>query len=214
MTFQYSIRWQNMDPENAGEDGEYRDIELEDYLATREARSGSGSEASRPSGLGGDWFYATDTSRLFWNDGTGWIIMSEPEQSYTPSWVNVTPGTGFLTPGTYRRSNGMLDLHILMTLGTGGALTGQPTVALPSGITSGVAPRGTLAVGSVNTGVLRTEGLCESLSAGNTVLTPYVGLTSGTYLAQTNITGTVPFTWAVGDQIEIVGRIPMQTRYL
>jgi hypothetical protein len=36
MTFQYSIRWQDMDPENAGSDGEYRDIELEDYLAQRE----------------------------------------------------------------------------------------------------------------------------------------------------------------------------------
>jgi hypothetical protein len=36
MSFQYSIRWQDMDPENAGSDGEYRDIELEDYLAQRE----------------------------------------------------------------------------------------------------------------------------------------------------------------------------------
>jgi hypothetical protein len=171
-------------------------------------------DADNPTPSAGDMAYAQDIDTRWGHDGTDWIILDEPEQSYTPTYANVTLGTSPTRIGTYRRSNGMLDFFTRLALGTGGALTGQPTVSMPSGITLGESSRASLAVQIVDGGSNVAEGTCSSSVAGDSVLTPLVWAAGSTYLTCASLSATVPMTWAVTDQLKVSGRIPMQTRYL
>src|SRR5262245_37342198 len=67
-----------------------------------------GTEAARPAGVPGMRYFATDTKREFLYDGTGWVVMAEPAQTYTPALTGITLGNGTLT-GRYHRSDGWCD---------------------------------------------------------------------------------------------------------
>lgn len=161
--------------------------------------------------------YVLDVKRDYLADGGGWIIMSEPEQTYTPTLVNVTLGSPAQSnTGWFRRDNGFITIYTKFVLGqVGAALTGQPTISLPTGITAGVAPRGAIAMSGLDSGGIGAfDGVCEAMSAGTTVITPYVSAAGGAYVQQNNILAAVPMTWGAADSLATYGRIPMQTRYL
>lgn len=171
--------------------------------------------AGAPAGTGsnGQWYYDTTNDRLYVSDGAGWIIMYEPEQSYTPTLTNVTIGTGGTVTGTYRRSGGTLDLKIVLTLGTSGVLTGQVQLSTP--VALGVNMRNFIHCNYHDTGVSDIEGACDGTAAAQTTVVPLVYLATGTYLAFDNVNATKPFTWGSTDILNVQGSgIRMNTPYL
>jgi hypothetical protein len=175
------------------------------------------TEAARdednPSPSSGDaaWSQADDT--LWWHDGTGWIIMREPEQTYTPTYTNVTLGTSPTREGFYHRSNGWIEFSTKLTLGTGGSLSGQPVISLPSGITLAARQRGWGNGEANDAGVRHHVSGAEVAAAASTII-PLAWGVGGTYLAAANLSGTAPMTWTTGDILSLEGRLKMATAYL
>jgi hypothetical protein len=176
--------------------------------ATEDAR-----DLDNPSPSSGDMASAQDIDTLWLHDGTGWIIMAEPEQSYTPAYTGVTIGASTRT-GTYRRSNGFIDLSTKITMGAGFAVTGAITVGMPSGITLAERGRHAVNVGIYDSGANTILGANDGIAAGASTIALYVVNVSGTYTTLSSFTATVPITWAVGDIITVDTRLKMSTRYM
>jgi len=182
-------------------------------FATTAARDAA---ASTFSSLGGVRCYITGTKTEYRHDGTGWIVMAEPEQTYTPTLAGVVIGTtGALNTGRYRRSDGFITLHTVLVLGTGGSLSGTCTVTLPPGITSGPIVNGMIGAWlyDVAPGALQFAGVGEVAVGGNLMYPRYYTV-SGSGVAHVYASAGAPFTWAAGDQLNFFGRFPMSTPYL
>jgi hypothetical protein len=92
------------------------------------------TSSTRPTGFESLMIYETDTDRLMQHNSAGWVIISEPTQTYTPTATNMTVGTGGTLTGTFKRSDGWIDLQIYAVLGSSGfSVTGNPIFSLPSG---------------------------------------------------------------------------------
>ena len=159
----------------------------------------------RPTGVDrypGRRIFETDTLRELLFDGTGWIIMSEPAQTWTPSIPNVT-GTG---TGYFVRSNGWIDISGLIVVtsvtGTFGAMT-LPVAALGARF-------GQITFGYVDVAVASFVGPGDS---GTTSVVPYVVNATTTYGNAAQPTASVPFSWGASDRVEIQGSYRMTTRY-
>lgn len=173
----------------------------------------NGLAANRPASAPvGTRYSSTDTFTTWEYDGIGWFIVSEPEQSYTPSTTNITLGTGGTVTGRYQRSNGWINWDATVVLGTGGVLTGQPSIGLPVAFGANKRYQGycILTDASVN----NYRGVCESVGAGNTGILPLCIFGSGVTEAANNLSATNPYTWGVSDAIQIGGHHKMNTRYL
>lgn len=114
-----------------------RDQQIEDAisnigLATQRYESTAARDATHPQPGQVAWVVPLAAQYLW--DGTGWVLMSEPERtSFAPV---VTPGTGaFTTLGattfSYQRSNGMLDFELGINVTTNGTAAGNITATLP-----------------------------------------------------------------------------------
>lgn len=173
------------------------------------------TSSTRPTGADlykGKQIYETDTDRELTYDGTGWVIMSEPAQSWTPVITNFTIGTGGSAGATgyYKRSDGFIDISSVSTLGTSGASVGT-TLTLTLPIAAHSLRRGQLTVAFGDTGGFVYPAINE---LGTTSCVLYAHNASGTYSNNNgNVTSTVPFTWAAGDDVQISGRYRMTTRY-
>lgn len=175
---------------------------IEDVAANRPTASAA---------LSGLQYWATDTLTLSLCDGTGWIIMREPNQSYTPTWTNVTLGSGSTVSGTYNRSGGFCDFNIYVILGTGGVLTGSVSVNLPVAALS--TTRNWAAVNLLQSGVNNYNGIAEAVIAG-TSMPIFNALVSASLIVANSLSATNPWTWKAADQIQVVGRYRMNTPYL
>lgn len=98
------------------------------------------TSATRPTGLAlyaGKYIFETDTGRTLMYDGTGWVIMNEPIQSFTPT---VTASSGVLTTVSgawrYTRSDGWLNFGITITITTNGTGAGAIQTTVPVGFDS------------------------------------------------------------------------------
>ncbi len=150
--------------------------------------------------------YETDTDRRLEYDGTGWVIMAEPWQTYTPTLTGMAIGTGGSASNvmSYHRSDGCLDFQWAATFGTSGAtFPTNPTFSLPVAMTD--AEVGFLAT-YVDGGVARYAGIATSNALGSLFLQVFGA-------AYTGLTTTTPFTWGAGDHIHVRGRYRMTTRY-
>lgn len=77
--------------------------------------------------------YQADTQQTKEWDGSGWVIMSEPTQSYAPT---ITSGTGAITTVgavtfTYRRADGWLFWEASITITTTGSAGGPLLCTFP-----------------------------------------------------------------------------------
>jgi hypothetical protein len=172
----------------------------------------AGLEAIKPVTPGAGFrFFATDTKRDWLYDGTGWIIMSEPTQTYTPTLTQVTLGAGGASTGTYHRSDGWCDFHAEFALGAGGALTGQASLTLP--FATALVQRYQFAVSLYDVTDNIFRGLHEAIASGGTVIFPFAVFTSGPTEAGANISATSPFPWTSSDNIRVVGRYRLNSRY-
>jgi hypothetical protein len=171
---------------------------------------------ARNSALGsttnGRFAYLTSTSQLTMCDGTGWIVIDEPTQSYTPTFTGITLGNGTVS-GSYNRSGGRCFFTARFVLGTTSAVTGAMTVTTP---TVHAATRPGMLAGSMfdtSAGLEYPCGFTGEASAISTVKV-YALSASSSFVSISNPSSTVPFTWATTDEVNVTGWYPMNTRYL
>jgi len=172
-----------------------------------------GLEANKPAAPGQPMsFFATDTKREWFYDGTGWIVMAEPTQSGSAVFGGVTLGTGGTAPSSYHRQDGYCDWKAGFTLGSSGFTVGAltHTLTFPAQRLS----TNELNVAFVDSGGWRHAGLHDPATSGAMTL----------YFARADLPGairnegattsaTAPFTWGAGDATEISGRYQMASRY-
>lgn len=111
--------------------------------------------SARPTGADlyiGQLIFETDTKRLLVHDGTGWIILREPWQSYATTLTQGVGVTYVTAVSEYQRRNGMCFWRGRIAATSAGT-SGQPVLAtLPAG-------------GSTEIGVPVGSGLIFDLSA-------------------------------------------------
>jgi hypothetical protein len=190
-------------------------IVVASVLAASAPRSGMGAGAPAGTGLNGDEYWDTTNKRLYRSDGTGWIIMAEPEQSYTAGWSNVTLGTGSTRTGWYQRSNGMIDWEHRLTIGTGGSITGNVSVNTPGAIALAAADRDVTFGTVTKTGVNQYKATNEAWAAGATAYGLLYQVPSGAVLVYNNVSASSPggSAFGAGDKIISSGRARMNSRY-
>ena len=128
--------------------------------------------------------------------------------SFTPSWNNVTFGTGSSNQGSYRRVGDTMEVQGWMALGTGGSITGTLELIVPNSLTidSTKAPYG--ASSSIGSGYA-----FKNSTTTRYLVTSYPGTgTAIRFVAETStnvVNATIPFTWAASDQLFFSAIIPI-----
>lgn len=172
--------------------------------------------ASLPTGAErfiGKAVHQVDTRQVKIWDGTGWYIMWEPAQSWTPVWTaGLVVGNGkYGAPNPwFHRSDGWCDFGL--NLRTGSTTTysaSPPTLTLP------VAPLqygSDIEIEMVDPILFRSYRGQPLTGSGDVAFR--VRNASGTYQTEDLVSSTVPFTWASNSTLTISGRYRMNTRYL
>lgn len=129
-----------------------------------------------------------------------WTAIQAAWTSYTPSTSNITLGTGGTAVGAYHRIGKTIMFRAKVTLGTSGALTGNPSISLPIAPASGAVPH--FQAIYADGGTVWYDGM--SLSVSGSTLNSF-----GTHTSASNffvaVSATVPFTWASTDYIYVFG---------
>lgn len=119
-------------------------------------------------------------------------------QSWSITWTNLTEGNGTET-ASYIQIGKTVFARFLFTFGSTSAISGSVSLSLPvtSATYDALAPVGSSqffdASGANNFGpVFLSDASTANIKVWNA---------AGTYLAQTNISSTVPFTWATSDKL-------------
>ena len=153
--------------------------------------------------------YETDTDRVLVYTGAAWVILAEPEQSWSPTMTGYTVGDGTWS-AQYHRSDGWCDFRASFTLGATSAITGQLLLTLP------FAQDTNTQAGQFGCGFCDASGSSFAAFASYTgnATQVYVDAVSASvsYATAVATSATVPFTWTTGDIIYIVGRYQMSTR--
>lgn len=118
--------------------------------------------------------------------------------TYSPTWTNLTIGNGTVSA---KRAivNDTVFWRIVVVFGSTSAISGSVSVTTPTNNTAAA------------TALELANGVLYDSSSGQTypmkVLTtgPTTGILFTAASPMSGISATVPFTWAVGDQIGIVG---------
>lgn len=126
-----------------------------------------------------------------------WKALYQGPQSWSPSLVNVTLGTGGTATGRFQAADGVCHFSALITLGTGGALTGGFGTNLPVNRRTDIAqdPIGQVWLRDTSASTNRAWLLYGSNASGAAIISP-----DGSF-----VTASSPWTWAVGDTIAIRG---------
>jgi hypothetical protein len=176
------------------------------------------TSATRPTGgslYEGVIITETDTDRVLYYDGTGWIILSEPDQSWTPTFAaGVTVGNGSWSFSTYHRCDGWLDFRGRFVLGSTSAITADVRLNLP------IAASGTVLSGELRCAFYRSSSGVQAVGIGaldGTTGSYYLRAvdSAGASAISTAINGTAPFgtAFTTNDVIDVYGRYRMTTRY-
>jgi hypothetical protein len=176
------------------------------------------TSGTRPSGgnlYEGVLITETDTDRVLYYDGTGWIILAEPDQSWAPTFAaGVTVGNGSWSFSSYHRNDGWLDYRGRFVLGSTSAITADVRLNLP------IAASGAVLSGELRCAFYRSSSGVQAVGIGA------LDGTTGSYFLRavdsagasaisTGINGTAPFGTAFtnADVIDVYGRYRMTTRY-
>jgi hypothetical protein len=128
--------------------------------------------------------------------------------TYTPTFLNVTLGTGATVTGKWRRvADFMILLRFQLTLGTGGSVTGNLGVTIPGGLSGEGTLRQTLPVWAF-------DSSASGYYSGVAVLQNGGGPNFDRFGGPSNTVGwngTTPFTWASGDIIQGQGWVDVTT---
>lgn len=162
------------------------------------------TSSTRPTNIDGR-IITQDTGEVLLGDGTNWIVLAEPTQTYTPTFTNCSGGTA---TGFYKRSDGWVDVFATYTF-AGAGVAGAVTLSLPK--TMANANRLDMTVNFLDDGTSNRMG--RAVATSTTTVTIVALNTTGTYIGDNNLSSTVPFTWANLDRIEVSARYQMANRY-
>jgi len=183
-------------------------IELIGRMGNRRAGTNAARVALTGSALyDGLEYFETDTFERWLRTGGAWVLQSKPLTTFTPSWTNLTLGSGGTTDyAKYSVTNGWVDLALSVTLGTSPTV-GDITLALP-----------------VNTSLPSASPIGKSTlvddsagAIGRFDAPAYVSTTSAVRLVRTDqadgrmqvLSTTTPFVWALSDKILLTLRYPV-----
>lgn len=121
--------------------------------------------------------------------------------SFTPTWTGLTVGNGTET-AFYAPIADLTFMQVALTFGSTTSITAGVTIAYP------VAADDTFRDGVGGQAQFRdddTGNVYHGVTSPNsgTIMNIRVFNSSGTYLTETNLTSTIPFTWATGDRLII-----------
>lgn len=120
--------------------------------------------------------------------------------AYTPTWSGLTVGNG-TSSFVYAAVNKIVHVFGTFTFGTTSSITSAaPSMTLPLN-------RAVIDIPTMGTGNYADAGVATYLAypisvAANTVQF-FAANASGTYIYETGISATVPFTWGNGDRIMV-----------
>lgn len=122
--------------------------------------------------------------------------------AFTPSWTNLTVGTGATNSGHYAQLNKILFVKVYVVLGTGPTVGDPIELTLPASLTTAETAGAYLGTAmATDTGVASYPGVCAIQSS--TKLRLITGNATGTYLSANTFNTTRPFTWAAGDSLSM-----------
>lgn len=150
--------------------------------------------------------YTSDTDTFWYYNGSAWAAFAAGGAwtSWTPTWSNITLGTGGSTnTGSYVQLGKTVHFRARFTIGnTGSSVSGDVILTLP--------------VNAKTPAQLNGQAVAtDSSGAGDFFLQPIITNTSqcqfralntaGTYAAHALISPTVPFGWSPGDTLTVDG---------
>ena len=138
-----------------------------------------------------------DTGNIERNSGSGWSIITwgGAWSTYSPSYVNLTLGTGGTISGRWRQIGSTIDVYIVLTFGSSGFAIGGAYIGIP------------VQSGTVDAGGLLGYG--EAYHVSGPAWWPLLATASGSTFqvisaaSGTSMTDTAPFTVAASDRIEM-----------
>lgn len=160
----------------------------------------------------GVYVYIEDVKRVVFWDGVGWMIVTEPLQTYAAATTGLTVGAGTMV-GEYQRSMGWCDWSFRFTLGAGSAVGSAPTIGMPVAAASTAEQLATTVL--VEDLSLDRRFPCCVKPTTSTILRP-MGLTAPSSWLQDasgSFSASAPIPWATGDSLNMSGRYRMTTRY-
>ena len=185
------------------------------YIESDLGRTKIVTSASRPTGAlryTGQRIFESDTGRELMYDGAGWVIMSEPAQTWNPTFASgVTVGNGTWGAGSYNRSDGFVTLsRAVFTLGSTSAVTAAIVFNLPVAAAAAVESPDIGAIAAISGAFYPLH-----IGGGSASQAVLYGLNAGgSYLAITSTSSTIPGSWTTGSTLTIQrGRYRMATRY-
>ena len=91
----------------------------------------TGSGAPAGTGSNGDEYYDYTNFRYYRSDGVGWIILSEPVQTFTPTLTQSATVTKTVTEASYQRSNGRCRGNVQLAITSAGTAGNAVIFGLP-----------------------------------------------------------------------------------
>jgi hypothetical protein len=160
--------------------------------------------ATRPTGVEGRVIYETDTNKLMIYDGSTWMVLRDEAGSYTPTLGSIVVGSGGVNSATYAFSGGVLVVSGTIQFGASGATYpgASNTITLPSTFTPTISASPNYPI--VGTATLQAGGVSAYgpvVLISSTQLRLYAFSAGGTYVGATNLSTTVPGSWASSDYI-------------
>ena len=131
----------------------------------------------------------TAVDELAGGDSAAW-------STWTPSYANITVGNGTVS-ARYSRVGDTITATYYFVLGSTSSIGSNATFSIP--VTAATTSVGfSMGTCRFTDGGSPNYGGAPFLTSATTVL-PQAHTTSGTYSVYTNLTASVPFTWASGD---------------
>jgi hypothetical protein len=175
--------------------------QVQDYLQDQ-AVMVFASDAARTSGIAspseGMLALSTDTDLVNYYNGTAWVsaLPIGAWTAYTPTISGITFGTGSTTTFSFCQIGKTVHVRGLLSLGTGGTVTGTNFFSMPvtasSFYSSTFIPIGVVAFTNLSS---YFPGTCYT--ASNTSVTAFAHNAAGTITVNSTPTSISPFTWAV-----------------
>lgn len=126
--------------------------------------------------------------------GTSWVW-----NTYTPTLTGITLGSGSLFAAYRDDGDGTVDFYARIIMAADSAVTGTVTVSLPANMATAYSGIG-LNVLFTDAGTAHYRGMALALALDKVTV-----CATGTSGVRVNLSATAPFTWAVGDIIDVGG---------
>lgn len=138
---------------------------------------------------------ASDHYQIY--NGSAWVTFDIAWNAWTPTFTNLTQGTGAVLQAFYARIGKTVVAQVYVTMGTGATVGGQFSISLPvdhaSSNRSGAI--GTCVMRDAGAGVSYFGSVFATSSAPSVVRMQTIG-TAGATATLASQTATNPFTWA------------------